>query len=147
MTNLIKTSRFFPEIPSLFSGFYDDDFLMNFDSGNKWLSRVPAANVMENDKDFVIDLAVPGMNKKDFHIDIENGNLCIKAEKEERAEEGGKNFMRKEFSYSTFSRNFILPETVDPDKIEASYKDGVLKITLPKKEEVKKSNKKEIKIG
>lgn len=151
MTQLVKGSRLFPETPSLFSGFFDDDSFFNVDfprTGNGWASKVPAANVKETENEFIIDLAVPGMKKKDFHIDIENGALCISSEKEEESEEKSEDYTRKEFSYSSFSRSFRLPESINEDKIKAKYEDGVLIVTLPKREEAKKmSAKKEIKVG
>ncbi len=151
MTLLTKGSRLFPERPSLFSGFFDDDnfFGMDFPRlGNGWGSQVPAANVKENENDFIIDLAAPGMKKSDFNIDVQNGTLCISSEKEEESEDESDDYTRREFSYSSFSRSFRLPESVNQDKIKAKYENGVLMVTLPKKEEAKRvSTKKEIKVG
>lgn len=151
MTDLVKGSRLFPETPSLLSGVFDDDNFFNLSFprlGNGWTGKVPAANVKENDKEFEIDLAAPGMEKKDFHIDIENGTLCISSEKEVKSEDKSDNYTRQEFSYSSFTREFRLPEVVDEDGIKARYKDGILMVTLPKKEEAQKhAMKKEIKIA
>lgn len=151
MTQLVKGSRLFPETPSLLSGFFDDDSFFN--SGfpgirNGWSDKIPAANVKENENEFIIDLAAPGMKKSDFNIDIENGTLCISSEKKEESEEKADDYTRKEFSYSSFSRSFSLPDSVNEDKIKARYEDGILILSLPKKEEAKKlSTKKEIKVG
>ncbi|KYG82471.1 Hsp20/alpha crystallin family protein [Roseivirga echinicomitans] len=151
MTQLARRSRLFPETPTLFSGLFDDDNFFNFDLtpriGNGLFVEVPAANVKESENEFTIDLAVPGMTKEDFHINIENGTLCISSEKEEESEEKKDNYTRKEFSYNSFSRSFKLPTSVSDDKIKAKYENGVLIVSLPKKEEAKKkNNKKEIKV-
>ncbi|OEK01004.1 hypothetical protein BFP97_05530 [Roseivirga sp. 4D4] len=151
MTQLVKGSRLFPETPSLLSGFFDDDSFFNLDfprMGNGWPSRIPAANVKENENEYIIDLAAPGMAKGDFKIDIENGALTISSEKEEESEDKSDDYTRKEFSYSSFTRSFRLPESINEDKIKAKYENGVLVVSLPKKEEAKKlSTKKEIKVG
>lgn len=150
MTQLVKGSRLFPEVPSLFSGFMDDDNFFNIDFprlGNGWMNKMPAANVKENENEFIIDLAVPGMSKEDFNINIENGALCVSSEKEQESEDKGEDYTRKEFSYSSFTRSFRLPESVNQEKIKAKYENGVLALTLPKKEEAKKiTAKKEIKV-
>lgn len=150
MTQLVKGSRLFPKMPSLLSGFFDDEDFFDMDlprAGNGWASKLPAANVKENENEFTIDLAVPGMKKDDFRIEIENGALSISSEKEEGSEDKTDDYTRKEFSYSSFSRSFRLPDSVKEDKIKAKYGNGVLKVSLPKKEEAKKLlAKKEIKV-
>jgi len=97
----------------------------------------PAANIIENDKDFSIELAVPGMKKDDFKVNLENDILTISVEKEEMNEKEDKNFTRREFRFDSFSRSFSLPEVVDQEKIKADYKNGVLSLVLPKSEEAK----------
>ncbi|MGI9542674.1 MAG: Hsp20/alpha crystallin family protein [Cyclobacteriaceae bacterium] len=144
---LSRTSKFFPEMPSLFSGFFDDDRWNNFGLGERLMSNVPAANVIEHDDEFLIELAAPGMEKKDFHVNIENGQLLISSEKEETKKEEEENYTRREFSYRSFNRTFQLPDTVNADKIKATYKDGVLQLMLPKKPEAVKTPKKEIAIN
>ncbi len=145
MSLLVKSPGFFSEMPTLFSDFFDDDRRLAFD-GNRWTSKIPAANIQEKDTEYIIELAAPGMEKKDFHVDVENGNLCIHSEKESESEEKDNGYSRKEFSYSSFSRSFALPDNVIDDKINASYKDGVLTLTLPKNKEAI-APKKEIKIS
>ncbi len=129
----------------------DDDNFFNMDfprPGNGWMNKVPAANVKENENEYIIDLAVPGMSKEDFQINIEHGALCISSEKEQESEDKGEGYTRKEFNYSSFSRSFMLPESVNQENIAAKYENGVLVLTLPKKEEAKKDMaKKEIKVG
>ena len=147
MTMLTKTSRFFPEMPSLFSGLLDDERWPSFGLGERWMANVPAANVIEHDKEFLIELAAPGMEKNDFQINIENGQLSISSEKKETMEEEEDNYTRREFSYQSFNRSFQLPETVNADKIKATYKSGVLQLMLPKKAEARKAAKKQISIS
>jgi len=129
--------------------FFDSDF---FEGGwprldTVWKSRIPAANITENDDAFEVELAVPGMDKKDFQVNVENGNLVISAEKEEEKEEKKKDYCRKEYNYDSFRRSFSLPETVNVDEVKAEYKDGILNLIVPKKEEAKKQPKKKIDIN
>jgi HSP20 family protein len=143
---LLTRASLLPSTGSLFNDFFDEDRLMNFDPGNRW-SRMPSANVIEDDDEFKIELAAPGMKKGDFKVDIDNGKLTISSEKEEEKEEKGDTYTRREFSYNSFSRSFILPDSVDGDKIKAKYENGILRLDLPKREEVKKLKRKAIAIG
>lgn len=106
----------------------------------------PMANIIENEKDFSIELAVPGMDKKDFSIKLEDDILSISVEKKEVKDEEKKNYTRREFRYDGFCRSFSLPEIIDQDKIKADYNNGVLSVTLPKGEEAKVKGR-EIKIS
>jgi HSP20 family protein len=106
----------------------------------------PAANIIENNDSFRLEIAVPGLNKDDFRINLENNILTISAELEDEKREEGKNYSRKEFYYGSFSRAFTLPKTIDLEKIKADYQNGILCITLPKKDEARVDTKKEIKI-
>lgn len=146
MTQLAKRGNLLG-MPSLFNGFFDDDRWFNPDVWNGWKSSVPAANVSETEDEFHIDLAAPGMDKKDFHVNFENGVLYIKSEKEDELKKEEDGYTRQEFSYSSFSRSFLLPDGVNEEMIHASYKDGILSLSLPKKEEAKKVLKKEIAIS
>ena len=105
----------------------------------------PAANIIDNEKDFIIELAVPGMNKDQFSINLEDDMLTISVEREEESKEV-KNYTRREFRYDGFSRSFSLPEIIDQDKIKADYKNGVLNVVLPKGKEAKVKGR-EIKIS
>ncbi|HLP33706.1 MAG TPA: Hsp20/alpha crystallin family protein [Bacteroidia bacterium] len=107
---------------------------------------VPEANIIENDKDYKIELAVPGLDKNDFKVEVQEGILSISAEKEEEKKEEDKNFRRREFSYNSFSRSFTLPENLVTDKIDAKYENGVLRLTLPKKEVTISKPVKQIKV-
>jgi HSP20 family protein len=109
--------------------------------------RIPTVNIIENGKDFKIEMAAPGMEKKDFHVSVENGMLTISSEKKEEMKEKKENFTRREFSYSSFSRSFRLPENCLPDKIDAKYENGILKLSLPKKEVTVSKSVKEIKVS
>ena len=122
----------------LFPTLFDDFFRpFNFWDTERTLT-VPAVNIEENKEQYELSLAVPGMKKSDFNINVENNMLTISCEKEEKSEKKQKNGYRNEFNYSSFSRSFALPEEVIKDKIDARYEDGVLKLSLPKKEEAKK---------
>ena len=142
MTNLVRSSRLFPNFPKLFTDFFDSDE----ETGNGWLSKVPAANIQEGDSEFTVELAAPGLEKEDFQINIENGNLAISCEKKDESEVKEKGYTRKEFNYNSFYRSFVLPDSVDQENIKANYKEGVLKLSLPKKEEARKTPKKQIEI-
>jgi HSP20 family protein len=99
---------------------------------------VPAVNISENKENYQLAVAAPGLKKDDFNIDVEGNMLTISSEKEDTKESKDAKYTRKEYSYSSFSRSFTLPEEVNQEKIEANYQDGVLHVTLPKKEEAKK---------
>ena len=118
-----------------------------FDNAWDFSVKVPSANITENHKDYKIEVAAPGLEKKDFKIELENRMLTISSEKEEEKKEENKNFKRREFSYSSFSRSFQLPEEVLADKIDAKYENGILRLSVPKKEVTISKPKKEIKIS
>lgn len=141
----LEKSSAFPGVSTLFNDFFEDNRMMNFDWSNGW-NKMPSANVIEDDKEFKIELAAPGMKKDDFKVDIVNNKLTISSEQNTEKEEVNENYTRKEFSYNSFSRTFILPEYVEVEKIEASYKDGILRLDLPKKPEVAKLTKKAIEV-
>lgn len=129
--SLIKRSDW----PSLLRDSWLSDFFDNdryFDSDLLQRS-VPAVNIVEKDKVFEIELAAPGLNKKDFDITVDKGVLTISAEKETQKEEKEENFTRKEFNYQTFSRSFALPEYVSDENIKANYENGILKLEVVKK--------------
>lgn len=126
--------------------------LDNFFAPNLWNNRdafsreaVPAVNIAENDNDYRIEVAAPGLKKDDINIDLDENVLTISSEQEDKKEENEENYTRKEFSYCSFKRSFVLPDNVNADKIEAHHKDGVLEINIPKEEQKKLS--KQIKIS
>ena len=129
--------------PVLFPTRFDDFFKpWNewFDNGNFWgrMLTVPAVNISETRNNYSVSLAAPGMKKDDLKIDIEGNMLSISAETTTEKEEKDKRYNRREYNYSSFSRSFTLPDEVNKEKIEAKYENGVLTLSLPKKEEVKK---------
>ena len=133
-------------IPFGMDNFFADDF---FD--NQWLEKklkhtLPAVNIKENKNEFKIEFASPGFSKKDFKIDLDEDVLTISAEKEKEKNEESDNFTRKEFSYNSFSRSFTLPKTVNAEKIDAKYNDGILKLSIPKVEATKLLPKKKIEV-
>ncbi|HOF55361.1 MAG TPA: Hsp20/alpha crystallin family protein [Prolixibacteraceae bacterium] len=136
-------------LPSFWDNLFTRDLMdwgsSNFSSTN---TTLPALNVKETDDAFEIEVAAPGMNKNDFKVNLENNLLTITSEKKEEKEEEEKGrFTRREFSYQSFQRSFTVPETVvEGDKITAKYCEGILCITLPKKEEVKPKPAREISI-
>jgi HSP20 family protein len=107
---------------------------------------MPPANIIEGEKEYRLELSVPGFRKEDFNIDIEQGVLTISSERKEESNKEEKNYSRKEFSYSSFSRTFQLPENCDENSINAKYDNGVLQLTIPKKEVATAKPKKQIKI-
>lgn len=132
-------------MPSVFDDFFRP-WTDLFDNGG-WNVRpmnVPAVNIAEQPNEYLLSLAAPGMKKDDFKIDIDGNMLTISSEKEENKEEKNKKFTRKEYSYSSFSRCFSLPEEIKQENIDAKYADGILTITLPRKEEAKKPAVKKI---
>jgi HSP20 family protein len=142
MKNLIRTNgNSFSSIPSLLNDFFTEDWLDS--SLANWRSTgatLPAVNVKETNDDFLIEVAAPGMKRDDFKVELDNHVLTISSEMEEQNEESGKNgkYTRKEFSYQSFQRSFSLPENkVEGGKISAKYTDGILFVTVPKKEEAK----------
>ncbi len=139
MTTLTKKPSLLPDVPSFMSDFWDDDIWTNRFFGTQ--QKLPAANIIEREKEFTVELAIPGMTKKDFKINVENGTLKVSCEKRDENLEKKEAYTRKEFSYSSFARTFTLPETVNTEKINAHYEDGILKFTLPKKEMVGKQTK------
>lgn len=125
---------------NLFNDFFEGEFLPArpfMRSGS-----VPAANIQETEKAYHIELASPGMSKKDFKIEVDEDLLTIRSEKETEKEEENTRFTKREFNFTSFVRSFRLPEEVDSEKITASYKDGILSLEIPKKEIAAKKVKK-----
>jgi len=104
--------------------------------GNDYSITHPSVNVIENETNFQMELAAPGLEKSDFNIHVENDNLVISVEKKSEKEETEKGkFTRREFNFSAFKRSFHLDEKINREGISATYENGVLRITLPKKDE------------
>ena len=124
-------------LPEIFNDFFD----------NSWMERTnytaPAINVIENDKEYEVELAAPGLTKEDFkvHVDEEN-NLHIEMERksENKEKEHHGRYLRREVSYEKFQQTLLLPDDVEADRIEAKVENGVLNVHLPKMEKVEKPN-------
>ena len=117
-------------MPSMFNDFFDNDWMV------KANATAPSINVIDNEKDYEVELAAPGMTKNDFNIHInDEGDLVINMEKKEETSEKDKKtkkYLRREFSYSKFEQTLVLPDNVDKKAIHAEVKDGVLTVSLPK---------------
>ena len=121
--NVIKRTNY----PIMFDEFFNDFF-------NVKPISVPPNNILETESDFQIEFSVPGSNKKDFEIEVENDNIKIIKKKEDL--DTTNNYSRQEFNYSFFEKSFYLPESIDQSKISSKYDNGILRISLPKKSEV-----------
>lgn len=130
-----KTMPYQPMIPSMLEDFFGKEF-SGFDAP-KVFKTPPAVNISENDENFKIELAVPGLKKEEIKIDIENELLTISYEHKDEKSDANEKFTKREFSYSSFKRSFNVPEEiVDAENIIASYNNGVLNLLIPKKKEV-----------
>lgn len=142
MLPMLRNKSFFPSIVDEFFGrdyMPTPDFQMGI--------NMPSVNIVECKDDFRIEVAAPGLSKSDFKINIENNVLNISSEKEESNEENDERYMRREFSYTSFNRSFSLPQTVDSEKVSAKHENGVLTISIPKKEEAKVKPTRQIEVG
>ena len=150
MTLARLSDNVFPSFPSFFNKFIEGDMMdwsnSNFAGTN---STLPAVNIKENENEFEIEVAAPGMKKSDFKVNFDNGRLTISTEQKEEKKQGNdEKYTRREYSYRSFQRSFSIPENVvEGEKIQASYTDGILHINLPKREEVKPKPAREIKIS
>ncbi len=133
-------------IPSIFSDFFND-FINEDTLPRNVFKSIPAVNISETAEQYRLEIAAPGMSKGDFKIEVENGILSIHAEKKEEKTDENSKYTRKEFSYSTFSRTFTMPDHVNTEAISAEYLNGVLNLVLPKKDDAKKKVVKEIVIS
>ena len=137
------------EVDRLFDDFGDDFWRRPFHSlaaiernWPKTFVASPAVDVVETDKSYEITAEMPGMDQKNIEVNVANGGITIKGEKKEETEEKKKDYYVSERRYGSFERHFTLPEGVDADKIAATFKNGVLTLTLPKTAEAQKPAKK-----
>lgn len=131
-----RTRNTAPYFNNVFDSLFSDALNKNYG-----ISKMPAVNIAETAVSYKIELAAPGLNKEDFKIELKKDNLSVWAEKKSEQTEEQKDYTRKEFEYLSFARSFVLPEGVDTEKISAEYLNGVLNITLGKKEPVKDEHK------
>ena len=133
-------------LPSIVDEFFNNGMfpgIFNVESNY----TMPAVNIIEGKDDFRIEIAAPGLAKNDFKINLDNRVLTISSEKEDKNETSDERYMRKEFSYCSFTRSFALPESADYEKISANHKEGVLTVTIPKRDEAKEKPARQIKIS
>jgi HSP20 family protein len=145
--SLIKRNR--NSFPALFDDFLGRE-LFNWDNSHfsSTQTTVPSINIKESAESFEVEVAAPGMDKKDFKIQLDNNMLTISSSKEHNEEKKDEGYSRREFSYQSFQRSFILPKDVVNDEgIAARYENGLLHLTIPKKEEVKQKGPRLIEIG
>lgn len=128
----------------VWDNFFNEDI---FDKGLKLGTTMPAINVKETDKSYKLEVAIPGLKKDDFSIHVENGILTISSEsKQEKEEKDREKVTRREFSYSSFSRSFSLPENADESNVNAAYQNGILEIDVLKKQSIQTPGKRTIEI-
>ena len=147
MTQLKRITDELMPLPGMFSDLLDADRFFGRDPFFRGLKRMPAANIREKNNHYEVEIAVPGMKKEDFKVAIDNNVLTISGEHKEEKKEDKNNYTRREFNYNSFSRSFEVPAAVNTDQVDAQYKDGMLVLTLPKKEETLPASKKEIKVS
>lgn len=145
MSNLVKTNGYWPATSSV-DQFLNDTF-SNWRNEMNEGNKVPRVNIAETDGEFLVEMAAPGMKRNDFQIELDNDHLLISAEVKNSREDENVSFTRKEFSYESFKRSFHLPNSVERDKIQARYENGLLRLVIPKKEEAKRKPPKKIKIS
>lgn len=132
----------------LFDNVFEDFFNRSLSDivGSDFTFTQPSVNIVEKDDFFMIEMAAPGLKKNDFNVEIDKDHLIISAHREDKKEETEGKVTRSEFNYNSFTRSFYLPEAVKADEITATYKDGILYLELPKKEEAKLKAPKTIQI-
>lgn len=138
MTSIVKFQPI-PTTKPLFNGFIDEFFNRNIGNfvGSDAVLNQPAVNVVESEDSFKVELAAPGFDKQDFVVNVENDFLTVSASRETKIEEKNERYTRREFSVASFKRSFKLPKTVNQEAIVAVYDNGILNVTLGKKEEAK----------
>lgn len=132
LTKWTDSDVMFPSFSNLLDEFMDDALPRTATGLPK---MVPAVNILETDNEYMLEVAAPGLRKENFELHVEQKRLAISAHADEPNQEG--KYARREFSYHSFKRVFALPDFVNLDNIQASYEDGILKISIPKREEVK----------
>lgn len=144
--NIVKRSHFIPN-----SSFFDDFLARDLFDWSGWTQEqhtVPKVNIIESNEFFRVEMAAPGMEKEHFNISLDNDMLNISSDLSEHSiQRDDQTYTRREFGYKSFRRSFHLPNTVEADKIEATYSNGILNLVIPKKEEAKKKPVRTIEIS
>lgn len=135
----------FPRFSNLFDTLFESEISQM--NPNNFLKTPTLVNVKDTKESYLVEVAAPGFAKENFDIKVENGILLISGEVKSETTETEEKFTRKEFNFSSFSRSFTLPKTVEAAKISATYEQGILKVTLPKKEEAKEPSAIEVKVS
>ncbi|MGO3307251.1 MAG: Hsp20/alpha crystallin family protein, partial [Sphingobacterium sp.] len=129
-TKTVNSDVVNPHINSIFDNFFNDSFITE-----RFVTRIPAVNISEEESSYKVELAAPGLKKSDFSIKVDKNLITVSVDKGEDKASEDKVFSKKEFSYISFIRSFSLPESVDYTRIDATYEDGVLTLSVGKKEE------------
>ena len=142
-----NSNQNFPTLSNWLEDIFNRDDSSVFTSNYNTGITLPKVNIKETADAFMVEMAVPGLKKSDLQLDIDNQTLSISTERKEESEHREDNYTRREFGYSSFKRIFTLPDSVNDEKINANYQDGILNIHLPKKEEAKQKPARNIKIS
>lgn len=134
-------------LPTFNDELFGNELLSSFFNDENVYSTMPSVNIKEGKESFSIELAAPGFDKKDFKINLNNSILEISGEKKVSSKNEEDKMLRNEFHYASFSRSFTLPDSVDAEKIKASYNDGILNLEIPKREEAKVKPERQIEIA
>lgn len=136
MTLIRANSNFFPSFSSLFDDFFNTELgdwrRNNYSSTN---STLPKVNVKEDEHGFTIEVAAPGMEKEDFNVQLDHNQLTISSEKKTEKSEEAEKYTKREFAYHSFQRSFTLPESANGEQISAKYDNGILTLSIPKRDE------------
>lgn len=125
-----RTRNSAPHFNNVFDSLFSEALNKNYS-----VTKMPSVNISESAEAYVIEVAAPGLKKEDFQLNVKKDTLSLWVEKKAAEDEVKKDFSRREFDFSSFARSFVLPESVDAEKISAAYTDGVLYITIGKKDE------------
>ncbi len=146
MSTLVRKNNSFPS-----TSFFDDFLTRNLFDWSNWTQQgttIPQVNILETNDEFRVEMAAPGMKKEDFHVSLDNDTLTIQSElSNEESQSENQRYALREFNYHSFKRSFYLPNTIEVDKIKAKYKDGMLHLVIPKKEEARRKPVKTIAIS
>lgn len=139
---LERRNLLMPSMENFFNDFFNTDL-----RSPDYAASLPSVNITETEKSYHIEVSAPGFEKKDFKLTVEDGALTISGEHKSEKNEQEKNFVRKEFNYGSFSRTFNLIDSINEEKIDAKYENGILRLELPKNEKAKAKNVKQIQIS